>query len=387
MQRISINPRSHWEHVLEKQGFTYHTLGDVPYWNEKAYYLFSEKQIDMIERATQELHEMCIGVAQHIIDYNKFHLLGIPEFVIPLIKKAWLESDTNYWSLYGRYDLVYDGVNPPKMLEFNADTPTSLFEASAIQWYWKEDFDPSANQFNSIDEKLLSAWSFIHEKYQSKKYHFTCIKNPGGRIPLDQLREDITTTSYILDNASKLKGLNYSFMDVGEIHWNGNEFVDKHDEVLETVFKLYPWEWMVSEEYGEHLLKSKTNWIEPIWKMLWSNKAILPLLWELYPNHPNLLPAFFEQPQSGDYVKKPKLSREGADITVFKNNQVITGASQGYGFEGYVYQSLADIPCFDGNYPIIGSWIIGGESAGIGIRESDTLITGNTSRFVPHIFK
>lgn len=387
MKRHVVNPRKKWQSIVESQGFTFHTLDDIPYWYESACYSFTAKQINVLEGATTELHEMCIAAAQYIIDHNKFHLLGIPEFIIPLIKKAWAESESSYWSLYGRFDFAYDGVNPPKMLEFNADTPTSLFEASVIQYYWLKDFRPKADQFNSIDEKLLAAWKFIHDKYRSKKYHFACLKQSGGRLPLNQLREDITTTGYILDNASKVKNLKYSFMDIGEVHWNGTEFVDSTDQPIETLFKLYPWEWMLNEEYGKYVIDSKVNWIEPIWKMLWSNKAILPILWKLFPNHPNLLPAFFEQPTTGDFVKKPKLSREGANVTIVKDGQVTHGSDLGYGTEGFVHQGLATLPCFDGNYPIIGSWIIGGEAAGMGIRESDTLITGNTSRFVPHYFE
>jgi glutathionylspermidine synthase len=52
----------------------------------------------------------------------------------------------------------------------------------------------------------------------------------------------------------------------------------------------------------------------------------------------------------------------------------------------YIYQQYCAPPNFDGNYPVLGSWVIDGESAGIGIRESNTLVTGNFSRFVPHIF-
>jgi len=151
MQRINIEPRQKWQELVEKQGFLYHTLDDVPYWDETACYKFTEKEVLMLEAATTELHAMCVEAAQHIIDHDLFDLLGIPEAMIPLIRHAWDNSDTGFWSLYGRFDLAYDGVNPPKMLEFNADTPTSLFEASIVQWFWLKDYKPSADQFNSID--------------------------------------------------------------------------------------------------------------------------------------------------------------------------------------------------------------------------------------------
>lgn len=386
MQRISITPRQKWQDLVEKQGFLYHTLDDVPYWNESACYKFSETEILMLESATQQLHTMCIEAAQYVVDNNLFSLFGIPEAIVPMVRHAWENSDTGFWSLYGRFDLAYDGVNPPKLLEFNADTPTSLFEASIVQWFWLKDFKPSADQFNSIDEKLKAAWDFIHGEYRSSIYHFACLKESRGNIPAAQLREDITNTAYILDTASAVEGLRYHFTDITNITWNGAAFVDEYEKPVETLFKLYPWEWMINEVDIGYFGKSSVHWIEPIWKMLWSNKALLPVLWELYPNHPNLLPAYFE-PRSTSYVKKPKLSREGANIEVVQDGKLVFSTPGDYGKEGFVYQDIASIPNMDGNYPVIGSWIIGGEPAGMGIRENNSMITDNVSRFVPHYFE
>ena len=386
MERIVISPRHNWQKLVENQGFLYHTLDDVPYWNEEVCYKFTEREILMLESTTQELHTMCIAAAQFVVDHNLFYLFGIPEEVIPLIRHAWENSDNGFWSLYGRFDLAYDGTSLPKLLEFNADTPTSLFESSIVQWFWLQDFKPSADQFNSIDEKLRAAWEFIHNNYRSSCYHFACLKEARGNISQLQLREDITNTAYILDTASSVKGLHYFFTDIGNITWNGKEFTDEHEKPLGTIFKLYPWEWVIHEVSIANFGKSNVNWIEPIWKMLWSNKALLPILWQLYPNHPNLLPSYFE-PNSTSYVKKPKLSREGANIQIVQNNQIVTNTAGNYGAEGFIYQDLAHIPNIDGNYPVIGSWIIGGEAAGMGIRESNTIITNNTSRFVPHYFE
>lgn len=386
MERIAITPRQKWQQLVEKQGFLYHTIDDVPYWDETACYKFSEKEVLMLEAATQELHSMCVEAAQYVIDNNLFSLFGIPEAVVPMVRYAWEKSDSAFWSLYGRFDLAYDGVNPPKLLEFNADTPTSLFEASVVQWYWLQDYKPSADQFNSIDEKLRASWEWIHEKYRSSVYHFACLKDARGNIPSLQLREDITNTAYILDTASTVKNLHYHFTDIGNIKWNGHAFVDENQTPVETLFKLYPWEWMVNEIDVACFGKSDVNWIEPIWKMLWSNKALLPILWRLYPDHPNLLAAHFE-PHSASYVKKPKLSREGSNIEIVRNGDVVLRTGGDYGDEGFIYQAIANIPNIGGNYPVIGSWIIGGEAAGMGIRENSTMITDNVSRFVPHYFE
>jgi glutathionylspermidine synthase len=119
--------------------------------------------------------------------------------------------------------------------------------------------------------------------------------------------------------------------------------------------------------------------------MILSNKAILPILWDLYPDHPNLLPAYFEPGKLTNFVKKPILSREGANIDMVKNGELLQSSQGEYGKEGYIFQELFTLPNFDGNYPVIGSWVIGQEPAGMGIREATSLITDNQSRFVPHL--
>jgi len=127
--------------------------------------------------------------------------------------------------------------------------------------------------------------------------------------------------------------------------------------------------------------------IEPIWKMLLSNKGILPILWELFPGHPNLLEAHFHEPDRlVDYVKKPLLSREGANLAIHRAGAIEETAGP-YGAEGFVFQKTARIPNFDGFFPVIGSWLIDGIAAGIGIRESNTPVTNNRSCFVPHLFE
>jgi glutathionylspermidine synthase len=171
-------------------------------------------------------------------------------------------------------------------------------------------------------------------------------------------------------------------------------FVDLEDRHIANVFKLYPWEWMMEEEFAQHCLDwmgegvTSTVWIEPIYKMLWSNKGLLPVLWELFPGHPNLLPTYFDSPRElSAHVRKPLLSREGENITIFAPGEgVVLETGGDYGAEGFVYQGFAPAPAFDGsNHPILGVWMVDGEPAGLGIRESDGLVTDNLSRFVPHL--
>jgi len=377
MQRRTVTARNNWQLLVEQLGFGFHST-NVPYWDENAYYSFTTEEVLNIEDATAELWELCLVAVQYAIDHkileNQFHIPG--EF-INCIERSWNEDHP---SIYGRFDLCYK-EGKIKMLEFNADTPTSLYEAGVIQWFWLQDFDSSKDQFNSIHEKLIDYWKYLGAYLYPGILHFSCLK--------DTL-EDLTNCEYLRDCAMQA-GLQTKLVYIDDIGWDEQLkiFVDMEMEPVKNIFKLYPWEWLVREEFGANILTdiNRTIFIEPAWKMVLSNKAILPLLWKLFPGHPNLLPAYFENGVLSDYVKKPILSREGANIEIVSNSQLLYQTEGEYGEEGFIYQGLFELPGFEGNFPVIGSWIIGQHPAGIGIRESKSLVTDNLSRFVPHLIE
>ena len=375
MRRLAAAPRPNWEQKVAEAGLTWHT-GETVYWNESAYYEFTAKEVDELEAATNELEKMTLAAAQHIIDNRLYGRLAIPDHAIPLIESSW-EAEPP--SLYGRFDFAYDGSGLPKLLEYNADTPTSLVEAAVVQWYWLQDLFPKHDQFNSLHERLVALWKELADYL------------PGKRIDLCSMddAEDGMTVTYLQDTAQQA-GLEATIFPVDEIGWNGREFVGPDDRPLGAVFKLYPWEWMVREEFGKHVASAKTLWIEPPWKMLLSNKGILPVLWQLYPRHPYLLEASFDGPGlMMSWVKKPLLGREGANILVHQPGRDFETQGE-YGAEGFIFQQLAAAKSFDGMQPVIGSWLIGHEegnaAGGMGIRESNSPVITNTSQFVPHLF-
>ncbi|HEX9046431.1 MAG TPA: glutathionylspermidine synthase family protein, partial [Verrucomicrobiae bacterium] len=140
-------------------------------------------------------------------------------------------------------------------------------------------------------------------------------------------------------------------------------------------------------EFSAHLATDCLQFIEPAWKMLLSNKGLLPILWELFPGHRHLLPAYeTAEPLGGRYVRKPKLSREGSNVSWFEQGALVEENGGNYGAEGFVFQAVANLPQFSGNHPVFGVWVIDHEAAGLGIREDTRRITGNLSRFVPHYF-
>lgn len=379
MKRLDMMPRPDWPQKMEALGFSFHSIDGI-YWDERACYEFSAAEIDTLEVATNTLHEMCIEAAGHVIDSGDYEKFAIPTAFIPLVERSWNDDEA---TLFGRFDFSWDGNGPPKMLEYNADTPTSLIEASVAQWYWMQEVvqskNANADQFNSLHEKLIARWSEIAGELPSKTVHFACI---------GESEEDVGNLDYLADVA-KQAGIDIQYLDVADIGWDAvaKKFADMENREIQTLFKLYPWEWMVREAFGMNLLDSNLRVIEPAWKMLLSNKAILPVLWKLFPNHPNLLPAYFE-PQKfvADFVKKPILSREGANVTIKTGGSEIAIPGD-YGAEGFIYQGYHPLPVYDGSHTVIGSWIIGDEAAGIGIREDESPVTKNTSRFLPHYFQ
>lgn len=373
MERLSIAARPDYPAKLEAIGLSFHSWDN--YWKEDACYRFSAAQVDELEAVTEELHRMCLVAVEHVVSTGAFAQLGIPEAYWEAITASWQRREP---SLYGRFDLAYDGVNPPRMLEYNADTPTSLLESAVAQWYWMEECFPSADQFNSLHERLVARWRELGLAQQS--LHIASIGDN---------EEDWVCTHYLVDTALQ-GGLQARHIYLEDIGWDADaaRFVGLEDEPIDALFKLYPWEWMMRESFGENISACQTRFIEPLWKSVLACKGILPVLWSLFPDHPNLLPAYFSPAGMTSYVKKPLFSREGANVELYRDGRRIHADDDGpYGAEGYVYQALVDIKAFAGKYPVIGAWVVGDEAAGICVREDTTPVTTNQSNFVPHYFE
>ncbi len=376
MKRLVVPQRRDWQSKFEELGFSFHSV-EGSYWSEGICYEFSSDQIDHLEETTQELHDMCLKAVDYVISGNLFGRIGLGEQAADLVKESWSSEEA---SIYGRFDFSYDGKGEPKLLEYNADTPTALYEASIAQWVWLEEAFPGCDQFNSIHEKLLDAFNSAKRKMPLiSRLYFSSVKDH---------EEDFVTVEYMRDVAQQA-GIETRHIYVEDIGFDPDtgRFVDLEEETICFMFKLYPWEWLLADDFGKYIKPGIITLFEPAWKMVLSNKGILPILWEMYPGHENLLPSYFDSSRFGqDFVKKPLFAREGANIEFSKEGaQIVTEGT--YGSEGFICQELSELPSFGGRYPVIGSWIVNGLAAGIGIREDDTPVTKNTSNFVPHYFK
>jgi glutathionylspermidine synthase len=372
MKRHRLTPRPGWEEKVEALGLAWHTQGEQHYWDESVAYEFTADEVDRLEETAEELHHMYWEAADTVVRHGWWARCGIREEDVPVVRASWERRDV---SLYGRFDVIMDSTGQPKLLEYNADTPTSLLESAVVQWHWLQELRPASDQFNSIHERLIEAWKTCGEA----RVHFSAVR--------DHL-EDETTVTYLMDTAHQA-GLQTSLLTLDRIGWDAvaQAFTDEAEEDIKLLCKLYPWEWMLRDPFAACLPESRTRFVEPTWKLLLSNKGMLPVLWELFPGHPALLPAAREADAIGPaHVRKPIFSREGANITIVEPHAEVRGIDGGYGAEGFVYQAIASSLPHDGMWPVLGLWMVDGKPAGMGIREDASRITGNLSRFVPHWF-
>lgn len=385
MLRKQVTERPDWEETARANGFIFHHVDGAIYWDERACWQFTLKEVeDRIEDPSTELYAMCLQLVDEVCDSQQLmERLAIPEPMRDVVAASWRGGDP---SLYGRFDFAYDGSGPAKLLEFNADTPTSIYETAFFQWGWLEDmvaageFPESADQFNRLHEALI-------ERFQA-------ILTPGSLLHFSAVAshiEDRATVAYLEDLAGQA-GMETRFVDISDIGVTADgRFTDPEGWRIGALFKLYPWEDMLRESFAAHVAASETLFIEPAWKAILSNKAMLPLLWERHRDHPNLLPAYFEYAPEGRalsreaHVRKPFFSREGADIALYDGQARHRGPSEGYGAEGAIVQAYAPLAQSGGNYAVIGSWIVGDEAVAMSIREDSGPITRDLARYVPHV--
>lgn len=389
MLRFTAEERANWKATANEFGFKFHTMYGEPYWDESVYYQFTLQQIENgIEDPTEEIHQMCLEVVSKVVaDDELMRRFQIPKLHWDLLRNSWMSGQE---SLYSRIDLAYDGKSPAKLYENNADTPTSLYETGFWQWVWLEDMihagrlGKSADQFNSLQEKVIDRFFELAIKHPNEVLHFSCCQDT---------EEDRGTVQYIEDCANEA-GIHTKFVYIEDIGVGKDEdgrevFTDTDDQIITWMFKLYPWEFMLREEFAEFLVPAKVSWLEPAWKAIISNKALLPLLWKMFPNHPNLLPAYFEDELAGsnleNYVKKPIFAREGSNVSIHMGGKEVYASDGPYGEEGFIYQEYHPLPRFEDNYTLIGSWLINDKAAGISVREDKNKVTQDLSRYIPHI--
>lgn len=366
-------PRPNWVQRVEESGLVWHGNGADSYWNESEHLVLTLQAAETLEDAANELHALCLDACERIIRQDWWHKLGLSESIAEVVHASWRQRD---FSIYGRFDLGWDGTGSPKLLEYNADTPTSLLETAVIQWDWLQDCQPRSDQLNSLHEALIARWRTLPDPF----IHFAC----AWALP-----EDRQTIAYLAETAEQA-GKNVHLMDIAEIGFSPDgRFTDTHELVIDRLFKLYPWEWLVKEPFFAEIGQERARFCEPAWKMMLSTKALLPILWELYPGHPNLLPATrsiaeLRNTGTSQWVEKPSYGREGGGITLFDREAAIARGTGQAESAVMIYQQSTPLFQADGHHFVWGLWMVDDNCCALSARGDPSPITGNLSRFYPH---
>ena len=255
MERELVTPRADWVAQCEAVGFAFHSI-DGTYWDESRCYRFTADEIDRLEAAAVEVHARCLDAAEHIVSRGRMGELAIPTEWRDRVARSWRAKEP---SLFGRFDFAFAGRGEPKLLEYNADTPTALLEASVVQWHWLQQAvlprEPDADQFNSLHEKLIASFRALAITWSANTVvHFTCAADSDEDAGNLDLR-DVATQA----------GLSTRSVGIDDIGWDRNHgvFVDAGDDEIAVLVKLYPWEWLAGEAFGPNLLASGLRVIEP----------------------------------------------------------------------------------------------------------------------------
>ena len=378
---------------MEKIGFAWHTDNDNSSYIADEIVQVSEKEANAYYEAANELYDMYVNAAQHVIDNNLFHEIGIPFNLVDIIKNSW-ENDV-HWHLYGRFDLAggLDG-KPIKLIEFNADTPTAVFETAIIQWAMlKLNHMDEAAQFNDLYESLKQNFKRLitlgdedadfDELYEGWGILFSSI---AGSIEDEQ-------TVKLLQYIAKEAGFETDFAYVDEVVFDDNEGIFKGDEKFEYWFKLVPWESIAIDEGELALILSnivknqKAIIINPAYTLLFQSKGILKILWDLYPNHPLLLETSNEPLKGKKYVKKPLFGREGANVSIYDENGAQIASNDGeYDSNKAIYQEFYEFNQDERGESYQAGVFYAYEACALGYRKGGKILD-NYSKFVGHFIK
>ncbi len=383
----SVEPLS--KEYLESLGFVWHTDSDESSYIANELVVLSESEAEAYYESVNELYDMFVAAGDYIVDNNLFHEVGIPFNLVDIVKKSW-DSDI-HWHLYGRFDLA-GGVDGEaiKLIEFNADTPTALFESAIIQWaILKQNGMDEESQFNFIYEALVSNFKRLvtlkesvdefDDLYEGWRFLFSSIKGN------DEEENTVRLLQHIADEAGF--DTEFGFIDEIEFDENGIYF---NEEKFDLWFKLIPWEDIAIEE--SDLAMVLTNIVEnkeaiifnPAYTLLFQSKAILKILWDLYPNHPLLLECSFE-PLNKKQVAKPIYGREGESVKILdEHGEVIDGKDGEYDSHKMVYQEFVELPRDSSSVSYQAGVFFAYEACGVGFRKGGAILD-NMSKFVGHI--
>jgi glutathionylspermidine synthase len=387
----TINPIN--DHTLEEIGFAWHTDSDKSKYVADELVIVSDHEAEAYYECVNELYDMYATAAQHVIDNNLFFELGIPFNLIDAIKKSW-DNDV-HWHLYGRFDLAggIDG-HPIKLIEFNADTPTALFETAILQWaLLKHNNMDEERQFNNIYEALSENFRRLitlfddpdefDKLYDGWKILFSSV---SGNSEEEQ-------TVRLLQQMAIDVGFETGFEPLGGVKFDEDGIYDSDETPYEYWFKLFPWEDIAIDENELAILlttimnNQKAIILNPAYTLLFQSKGMMKILCDLFPDSPYLLKTSYEPLQGIQCVEKRMFGREGANVKILDTTGATIQANDGpYGNFKPIYQEYVEFPKDSQGNSYQAGVFFAYEACGLGFRRGGKILN-NMSKFVGHVLR
>jgi glutathionylspermidine synthase len=379
--------------VLEQIGFHWHTDSDQTKYVADELVIVSNQEAEAYYEAVNELYDMYATAAQHVIDNNLFFELGIPFNLIELIKKSW-ENDV-HWHLYGRFDLAggIDG-KPIKLIEFNADTPTSLFETAILQWaILKHNKMDEDRQFNNVYEAISDNFRrliTLFDDTQTFEEHYD-----GWKILFSSIHDNVEEeqTVRLLQQMAIDTGFETGFESMSAVKFDDEGIYDRDDNAYEYWFKLFPWEDIAIDEpelavmLASIVNNQKAIIINPAYTLLFQSKGMLKILCDLYPDSPYLLKTSFEPLKGSACVEKRVFGREGANVRILDASGNTVEENDGpYGNFKAIYQEYVEFPTDAQANSYQAGVFFAYEACGLGFRRGSKILN-NMSKFVGHVLR
>jgi glutathionylspermidine synthase len=378
--------------ILESFGFHWHTDPDGSNYIADEVVSISESEAENYYKAVNELYDMFAKAGDYIIENDLFHEVGIPFNLVPMIKFSW-ENDP-HWHLYGRFDLAggIDG-KPIKLIEFNSDTPTGLFETSVIQWAILKYNNLEDRQFNNVYNAISDNFkrlitleediSKFKENYRGWKILFSSY---AGNL---EEEESVKLLQKMANDAGFITDFEY----LDKVKFSEEGIFNSREEEFQYWFKLYPWENIGFDEPNlttlleQIILDRRAIVLNPPYTLLFQSKAIMKILWDLFPNSPYLLETSFEPLKEKKYIEKKVFGREGANTKIISEKGEVLSETDGE-YENYksIYQEFVEFPQdINGNRYQAGVFFAF-EGCGLSFRRGGEILD-NYSKFVGHIIE
>jgi len=379
--------------TLEEIGLTWHTDTDGSSYVNDALVRISQEEAEAYYKAGNELYEMYIEAAEYVIENELFFELGIPFNLVDAIKKSW-ENDV-HWHIYGRFDLA-GGVDGKaiKLIEFNADTPTALFETALLQWaLLQQNKLDESQQFNQLYEALKDNFRrliTLFDDPQSFDEHYE-----GWKILFSSIssNEEEEATTKLLQQIATDAGFNTSFAFLEDVNFDNEGIYDADSNQYEYWFKLFPWEDIAIDEpelatiITEIMQNQKAIILNPAYTLLFQSKGMLKILYDLFPDSPYLLQSS-DTPLDGiKQVEKTVFGREGANTKIIdKDGSVLKQTDGVYANYKKIYQEYVDFPQDSDGSKYQAGVFFAYESGALSFRKGGEILD-NMSKFVGHIIK